>query len=299
MKFRIDRLILLIFSMLLMSGCPGDTLFTNYSGTYCISAHDHVLQINQVGFSVTFTLTADTQTLTGSGTVVGTQMTLHTVVEGQNMVLTLVFAGDGNSFTGEYTLAGNTTSPYNGTKGACPNNYPAEEISLISPYVNYGDMASIQKGFGCNVSSPWQDHSGLDIVPAGNLMPFRAMAAGKVVEVNATRNQGNNLWMTSVIVKYNSTYRILYAFENLTADEADRDTQLANLNVTPGQMVAQGEILGRLHTVSGTYYHVHISLIKNGERICPEPYLTADARTGINNLIHVNYPALQMCYDCE
>ena len=299
MKLHVERLILLIFTVLLMSGCNGDTLFPNYSGTYCISAHDHILQINQAGFSVNFTLTADTLTLTGSGTVFGTQMTLHTVVEGQEMVLTLVFAGDGNSFTGEYTLAGNTTSPYNGTKGACPDNYPTEEISLISPYVNYADMASIQKGFGCNVVSPWQDHSGLDIVPAGNLMPFRAMAAGKVVEVNATRNQGNNLWMTSVIVKYNSTYRILYAFENLTPDEADRDIQLANLSVTPGQMVTQGEILGRLHTVPSTYYHVHISLIKNGERICPDPYFTADARTGINNLIHVNYPALQMCYDCD
>lgn len=174
-----------------------------------------------------------------------------------------------------------------------------EEISLISPYVNYADMAYIHKGFGCNITSPWQDHSGLDIVPTGNLMPFRAMAAGKVVEVNATRNQGNNLWMTSVIVKYNSIYRILYAFENLTSDEADRDIQLANLSVTSGQMVTQGEILGRLHTVPGTYYHVHISLIKDGERICPDPYLTADARTGINNLIHVNYSNLQMCYDCN
>ncbi len=298
MKTSIMRLIIAVLFIITLAGCNEDTPLTYYTGTYCIAARDHVLKITQIGYYVSFTLTADAQSLTGTGTVVGTKMTLKTTVDGQEVILNLVFANNANSFTGTLTLAGNTT-PYNGTRGACINNYPAGDIVLSSPYVNYGDMAYIHNGFGCSITSPWQDHSGLDVVPAGDLMPFRAMASGKVVEVNATRYQGNNNWMISVVVKYNATYRILYAFESLTPNDIDRDIQLANLDVTPGQMIPQGYVLGRLHTVPGTYYHVHISLIKNGERICPEPYLTDDARAGINNLIHVLYPDLQMCYDCN
>jgi hypothetical protein len=280
-------------------GCPNpDVPITAYSGTYCISAQDHVLQINRIGSVVSFTLHADAMTLTGQGTVSGKTMTLRTDVEGNEMVLTLVFADDANSFTGHYALSA-TTNPYNGTKGTCPDIYPAGDIVLISPYVNYEDMAYIHKGFGCSVTSPWADHSGLDIVPAGDLMPFRAMASGKVVEVLSTRHEPDNNWITSVVVKYNATYRVLYAFENLTPEDSDLAVQLANLNVEPGQLIAQGEILGRLHTVGGTYYHVHVSLIRDGERVCPEPYLVEEAREGLNNLIHVNYPDLQMCYACE
>jgi hypothetical protein len=298
MKRQLTRTLMAVVLILTLMGCGKDSDLTTYSGTYCIPAHDHVLLINRLGDAVNFTLTADNLTLTGTGSVQGSAMTLTTQVGGEPFVLNLVFAADAGSFTGEYTLAG-MTRPYNGVKGACLDDYPPGEIKLSAPYVDLTDMAAIHKGFGCSLSGPWEDHSGLDIVPSGNLVPFRAMASGKVVEVNATRHLPDNNWITSVSVKYNSVYRVLYAFENLTPEDADRDIQFANLYVTPGQRIEAGDILGRLHTVDGTYYHVHISLIKNGERICPEPYLEDDARTGLNALIHVNYPDLSMCYPCD
>lgn len=298
MKNSIARCLAIVCLFAVLSGCHEDPLAGNYSGTYCITARDHVLLIQQTGMIVHFVLTADTQTLTGSGSVAGNKMKLQATVEGKALTLALAFAADGKSFTGKFTLDG-MESGYDGTSGVCADIYPAGDISLVAPYVHRADMASIHKGFGCSVTGPWEDHSGLDVVPAGNLKPFRAMASGKVVEINATRYSGNNNWMISVVVKYNNAYRVLYAFENLTPEDADRDIQLANLDVSTGQIIAQGDVLGRLHTVAGTYYHVHISLIKNGERICPEPYLTPDALEGLYHLIHVEYPDLQMCYACE
>ncbi len=300
MRKNIVRCLIVAWCLAALFACQDDSLpgYNTYSGTYCITARDHILQIQQTGLSVSFTLTADTQTVTGSGTVTGNKMKLQATVDGKILALVLAFAADGKSFVGEFTLDG-MTSAYDGTRGKCPDIYPSGDISLISPYVNFTDMASVHRGFGCSVTSPWQEHSGLDVVPAGDLKPFRAMASGKVVDITPTRYPGNNNWMTSVVVKYNNAYRVLYAFENLTPNDVDRDIQLANLNVSIGQIIAQGDVLGRLHTVAGTYYHVHISLIKNGERICPESYLTADALEGLYNLIHVEYPDLQMCYACE
>jgi len=235
MKAKLILLFPLVCLFLSVSKCP---LTPDYSGKYCISAHDHELVIQQTESKVNFTLTADTDSINGSGTVSGQAMNLSAVTSPISLELNLLFSKDGKTFQGEITMSGESSS-YNGTKGECVNNYPAGDIDLISPYVNYAEMYSIHKGFGNNPNTPWGDHSGIDIIPANDLMPFRSMSSGKVVEINSNR-MSNNLWVTNVVVKYNSTYRVLYAFENLTADVNDRDIQLANLAVKVGQIDVTG-----------------------------------------------------------
>lgn len=299
MKRFISLLIIFFLSITASNQCSDDTLDTTYSGTYCLYDYDYSMEINRSGSLVSFTLTADDQIISGWGSVSGTGMTLNADVGTETMTINITFADDENSFTGEYTLTPYITAPFNGASGDCIDNYPAGDIELAEPYEDISHMDSIARGFGCDITSAWEDHSGLDIVPAANLMPFLAMASGKVIELNATRHSGDGNWITSVVIKYNSTYRVLYAFENLTSDDDDRDTQLEKMNVAIGQMVSQGDIIGWLHTVPGTYYHVHISLIKNLVRICPDPYLTDDARTGLTDLVHITNPALGLCAGCE
>lgn len=42
--------------------------------------------------------------------------------------------------------------------------------------------------------------------------------------------------------------------------------------------------------------HLHVSLLKNGSQICPEPYFTPEAQAAVLALIHKTNPSWNMCY---
>jgi len=77
--------------------------------------------------------------------------------------------------------------------------------------------------------------------------------------------------------------------------QSDGNTQLANILVSVGQNVTQGDIIGNLYTV-GDFAHVHFGLYENGVAICPEPYFTSQARNSILNLLRLIHPDASMCY---
>lgn len=170
------------------------------------------------------------------------------------------------------------------------------QISMTTPYVNSTDIASINEAFSSTACAPWGfAHNGIDFFPNGNLKPFQAVSSGVIEDVQLWQNDISLNWQVNVRIKYNDTYSVEYAFEPFSTIQSDGDTQLANILVSAGQNVSQGDIIGNLYTVGGGA-HVHFGLIKDGIAICPEPYFTIDARDSILNLIHIVWPDANMCY---
>ena len=157
-------------------------------------------------------------------------------------------------------------------------------------------MASINEAFSSTASAPWGfAHDGIDFFPNGNLKPFQAVSSGVVEFVELKQNNISLNWQVNVRIKYDSTYSVEYAFEPFSAVQSDGDTQRANILVSAGQNVTQGDIIGNIYTVDGAA-HVHFGLYKNGVAICPEPYFTLEAGISILNLLHVGFPNANMCY---
>jgi len=81
----------------------------------------------------------------------------------------------------------------------------------------------------------------------------------------------------------------------MTAIQSDGETQLANILVSEGQLVAQGDIIGYLIS-TGKASHVDFGFYKNRDSICPEPYFSQEATEAIIRLIHIVWPDADMCY---
>ena len=171
-----------------------------------------------------------------------------------------------------------------------------KEIAMITPYAIESDMASINEAFSSTNNSPWGfEHRRIDFFPEGNLKPFQAVCSGVVDTVDLWQLESTANWQVSVRLICNSTYTTIYAFEPMTAIHSDGETQLANILVSEGQLVAQGDIIGYLIS-TGKSSHVDFGLYKNGDAICPEPYFSQEATESILRLIHIVWPDADMCY---
>jgi hypothetical protein len=168
------------------------------------------------------------------------------------------------------------------------------DIVMITPFFDASDVGSVNEAFSSTSSAPWGfAHSGIDFFPTETLKPFRSAAAGTVKEYRLWQNGQN--WQVSVGIQYNATYTVNYGFEPFSAVEADGQKQLANMRVTSGQKVAQGDTIGYLYVAAGAA-HVDFGLIKENQRICPEPYFTPAARQAVLTTIQGTYPGAMMCY---
>ncbi|MGD8455880.1 MAG: M23 family metallopeptidase [Anaerolineales bacterium] len=170
------------------------------------------------------------------------------------------------------------------------------EISLLTPYLNESDIQPIKQAFSANTSAPWKFvHLGIDFTPKGDLKPFQAVCSGTVDLVELWQLDTTLNWQVSLRILCNSTYSVIYAFEPMTADRADGETQLQNIIVSEGQSVARGDIIGYL-AVIGEGSHVDFGFLENWERICPEPFFSPEAKESILSLLHISFPGASLCY---
>jgi hypothetical protein len=170
--------------------------------------------------------------------------------------------------------------------------------SMPTPYVNEGDMASINEAFSIDSCAPWGfGHGGIDFFPNGNLKPFRAVADGTIEDITKLHNVPVDKWQVNLNLRIDATYWVGYAFEPMS-DEADADLQLTHIVVSEGQPVSQGDILGYLLT-AGPGAHVHFSIYEVWDAICPEPYFTDTARNSILTVLGWTWPYARICYGLE
>ena len=113
--------------------------------------------------------------------------------------------------------------------------------------------------------------------------------------VDLWRLDSTSNWQVSVRIICDSTYAAIYAFEPMTTAQSDGETQLANVLVSEGQPLAQGDLIGYLHA-TGEASHVHFGFYRDWDAICPEPRFTKEARDSILAVIHLTWPGARMCY---
>ncbi len=172
----------------------------------------------------------------------------------------------------------------------------AETPSLITPYVDIADMASINEAYSESDNAPWGfRHQGVDFFPAGDLKPFRAACSGTIGEFRLWQASENSNWQINVGIDYNDTYTVSYAFETFSTDPVDGLEQLDNMLVASGQRVEQGDIIGYLHAVGGGA-HIDFGLNTGGGRVSPDNYFTPEALASILELLHRTFPGASLSY---
>lgn len=170
------------------------------------------------------------------------------------------------------------------------------DISMSVPYLNSSDVQGVFEAYSTGSNSPWGfAHNGIDFFPKGNLMPIKAVAPGKVVELKLWRNNQSVNYQVNVSVQYNSLYTVLYIFEPFSDKESDGQTQLQNILVANGRNISAGQLIGKLYAV-GNGSHVHFGLNKDGNATCPEAYFNLIAKDSLLNTIHKTRPGWNLCY---
>ena len=163
-----------------------------------------------------------------------------------------------------------------------------QPILTLPPYVDQSQIAGLLWPY-CDSGDcppPLQTHDGLDFTPNEDLVPFQASAPCQVTDVADFLNSGNGFYQVNVMMSCSANQRhgLIYAFEPMTDSTDDRDEQLANIDVQIGQIVAPGDVIGRL--VQGqAYAHVHFGIWENWQQTCPEPFLSTPVRTELRDLI--------------
>jgi len=173
---------------------------------------------------------------------------------------------------------------------------PETGLTIITPYVNKSEISSINEAFSNSAGAPWGFvHAGIDFMTKKDLVPFQAVADGKITNSNYKQENNQQGWHYGFCIGHND-YLVCYNFETFSGADAVGPRQAANIFVKDGDEVKQGDIVGNLvHGGSGA--HVDFGVIPPGrERSCPEPYFTKEAKASVLRLIHKDHPAWNMCY---
>jgi len=163
-----------------------------------------------------------------------------------------------------------------------------QSILDLPPYADQSEIAGLFWPY-CDSGScppPLQAHDGLDFTPNQNLAVMHAAAPGVVTNVDKYFNSGNGYWQVNVAIAYSHdhTHGLNYAFEPMSASEADADTQKDYIDVVVGQQVALGDTIGKLFKV-GEHAHLHFGLFENWNQVCPEPFMSEAVRKELRDLI--------------
>ncbi|MFC1502661.1 hypothetical protein ACFL6A_04550, partial [bacterium] len=120
----------------------------------------------------------------------------------------------------------------------CPDERADEDFFMITPFLNMSDMGPIMEAFSVDANCPWGfEHRGIDFFSVATLAPFRAVCPGEIKDINLWANDKTGNWQVNVSLEYNSTFSVEYAFEPMTNQSADGQTQLNNIFVSKGQEV--------------------------------------------------------------
>ncbi|MHA1734273.1 MAG: M23 family metallopeptidase [Promethearchaeota archaeon] len=122
-------------------------------------------------------------------------------------------------------------------------------------------------------------HEGWDFVVAGGAeyTSFVAPARCVVTSVRLWRDEGTGYWCVEVRAHLNEEWSVYFNFEPFSADEGVGQEQLGLVEVAVGDVVEAGSLVGVLRS-AGPSAHVHFSLERHLERVCPLAYCDEAAR---------------------
>ena len=107
-------------------------------------------------------------------------------------------------------------------------DWPVGDIVMVTPFVYAAEISSINEAYSTHSSCPWGfAHRGIDFMISSDHVAFQAVSSGVVMSIDKFLNTGNGFWQVNVVVKYNSTFEVNYAFEPFTSTEAGGNIQLS------------------------------------------------------------------------
>nr|MDO8088757.1 hypothetical protein [Candidatus Sigynarchaeum springense] len=151
---------------------------------------------------------------------------------------------------------------------------PGQDPALILPLNDFSHNDYIQ-GYG--QVSPTYFHVGFDF-GANDTIVFVAPAKAyvKYARLNYFNDKGGH-WQSEVLLRLNSEWMVALAFESWALDDTTGALQASAIVVREGQLVEANQTIGSL-LCHGEYAHVHLSVIKNDEHLCPYYYFIDPAK---------------------
>ncbi|NHJ87350.1 MAG: M23 family metallopeptidase [Asgard group archaeon] len=154
-----------------------------------------------------------------------------------------------------------------------PANWSGDPPVIAFPVAD-PDVIHILGGYGTTPEG-WF-HNGIDF-GCNASVNILAWCDLRVVNVHTWFNDKGGHWQTNLELRYNSKYSFSVPFESWALNETYANLQRDAINVTVGQIVHQGEILGKL-LYHGDGCHIHFGMRENGEDVCPYLFFSDDCK---------------------
>ena len=149
------------------------------------------------------------------------------------------------------------------------------EYFLIKPVLFLDQIKRVGSVYGTpGAGEGGTPHNGIDIgVDPGT--PFIAGCRGIIIGI--TPGHDENTEVVDVELRYNDELSISYLFE-----------PEQGIAVKEGDIVEEGDVIGRVGSREAGYIDqcVHFWVKRNGQAVCPVPFLRADLRKRLNDVYH-------------
>lgn len=151
--------------------------------------------------------------------------------------------------------------------GVLPNNafgvgVPSnpELTSLVVPYYSIADLSGIGP-YSSNRDAAGYTHDGLDFMSDHDLVEYRAVSGGKVIEAKLfyDKSRSDTHPQVNVIVLYNKNTKVVYTFEPFSKDIAVAERQMTLMNVQAGDTIVAGQSLGKLIKTAPSHMYISMS----------------------------------------
>ena len=164
-------------------------------------------------------------------------------------------------------------------------------------YNDRNDIYTFTGGYSETVACPWGAiHPGIDYALL-NDSDVIAAVPGQVVDI-MVQDYGEseeNRFMIHVVIRFNVSLTVDYAFEPWTNISANKDHQLDLLDVEEGQWVQKGDKIATF-LKAGISAHIHFMVHENNIVKCPHYYLGTADYVEIMEMIDTFQTGWELCY---
>ena len=287
-------LLIILIILLLLGYCTdnGDQQ-PDFSGDYCVTIEEIMpfpMHIDQNGNNVSFTLNVSGgEIIQGTGTVNGQQMNLAATTAEGDVTIDLIFAIDGMSFTGTYSVTGD--NPQQGTltgvRGECEINLP--DVSQINQtptdifVVPLSELGNLVYGVapmpGANSGCY---HNGAHVVFTQTsqleTVDIIAPVDGIVSLVDKCFTYAGGLRdQYKIHMAYAQTDGAIFELEmglepmaGLLCSNGNPDYFSPYILVEPGDQVTKGQKIGEMVLIAGHQAHIHMNSKHQNNFMCPD-----------------------------
>lgn len=159
------------------------------------------------------------------------------------------------------------------------------------------DVEDMRNGFSLSADCPWgYEHRGFDVffenetdiiaAAPGQVEKFELYDFGPGIEFRYSQK----LW-----IRFNRSISVEYHFECWTDDWDEYLYQVSQINVSIGDWVKKGDILGKVINF-GDGAHIHHCVLENNIMVCMNKFYDATGYNTMLTLIHRSHPDWEFCY---